>query len=426
MIEVCRNMKKLDIILFIIALIILIFSPDNYNEKYKCFIGIYIVIVSCRLAYKYRNDRYFSVMFSIVLYINFSLVMSDCFTDGVMSLPDETLSWQKYRGTIYELIFLNGLCLFWGVVNVICYSEPTNVRKKIIKKDNVVVFALSMAFGIFILFNGYEGEVGTSYVSNTTALYEYGLMFFLLTWYYSGESTGKEYCCLAYAGAYIVQAIYYGDRSSAFPMILLLFTIYFENISLKKIFTIALVGILMANTIAVYRESYSLSNFINDYFNRYGFVNIASDTVSQSYYTGVSLMAVKDMLSDTSSMVVAFMWGILLGGNIENANVTEYGKMFATNKGGGLFVSDFLFWFGYYGAVVSGICIAFYISKMQKYNHDFRGVWKLYFTITIFRWYLYTAFDLFRGVFFVFPIVYVFYRCLDKVTMYFLLRIIYK
>ena len=61
-----------------------------------------------------------------------------------------------------------------------------------------------------------------------------------------------------------------------------------------------------------------------------------SDTVSQSYYTGISLVAVKERMGNTFKYGIDYIGGIIFGGGYGNSNITNLGKQYALNKGGGL------------------------------------------------------------------------------------------
>lgn len=416
-IKIKNILYLLDCVFFLISLLMMVYAPLQYDEDIKKIIGVAIVGISIRLFFRNKQNKIFFIVFGIILYINASLVASDCFFDGELALPESTISWQIYRGSEYEIIFLIGLNLFLNFLNIIL-CKPRYFVDKLRKKDNSLVFFCSYFFLIYILFSGYSGKLGHSYISETSTLYEYGLAFFILTWFYAGNSKNKSIALIIYGVLYILQALVYGDRSSAFPMVLLLYTLYAKRVSLKNVLVLSLIGIFSANIIAVYRESYSMFAFYDSYLSRYGLTSIVSDTVSQSYYTGISLMAVRDMLNDTSTMVVAFLLGMFYGGDYADANVTEVGKLFATNKGGGFIIADFVFWFGYPGAMIIGIIIGVFMLFVSRNRFDIELPWKLYFSVTVFRWYLYTAFDLFRGVFFVFPVLYLTYFVCDKTTRY--------
>jgi hypothetical protein len=392
---------------------------NDCQPLYKRIIGVAIVFVSCVLVYKSRKDRFKLITFCVILYVNITIAFSDCFTDGQRSLPYYTLVWQVYRNSIYEIIFLKALFLFLCVVNLFMKKEETNTVHidTFTSQDNPICFMVAYLIMTYGLVTGYLGMKGnvSSYVSGTTTLYEYCTLFFLIALYYSGKDKIRMILLYVYSIAYIMQAILYGDRSSAFPMVLLLVLLLFKKLTLKDVGIFSILGIFCSNAISIYRQNYSLNDFIYNYINRYSLDSIMSDTVSQSYYTGISLVAVKERMGNTFKYGIDYIGGIIFGGGYGNSNITNLGKQYALNKGGGLIISDFYFIGGVIGVIVLGIILSIFIRFLDRNIFSMDYIWKCYFTIMVFRWYLYRSFDLFRGVLFVFPVVFLAFKIIDEI-----------
>lgn len=124
-----------------------------------------------------------------------------------------------------------------------------------------------MVILVYGLLNSYTSGLNTTgeYVSDTSAIYEYCILFFLLTWYYAGKCKIRRGILLIYSGIYVLLSILHGDRSSAFPMILLVVLLYFPQISIKKMFFLAFAGIFASNVVSVYRNNYTLNNFFEKF-----------------------------------------------------------------------------------------------------------------------------------------------------------------
>ncbi len=418
-IQINKELRKkgIDIVFFILAIVISVITVSYQTRIAKIGLGILIVCGTILILRKYLFDRQFSIMFAVILYINFSLLISECIMDGKLTLPVKTLQWQVYRNTEYEYIFLTSLLLFVSTFNLILpFIKVQYNNANIQNKDNVIVFSICFFVLIFALFNGYTGGIGASYQSNTTTLYEYAILFYVITWYYAGKSTIRNRMLQLYAGIYIAQAIIHGDRSSAFPMILLIVLIYFNNISLFKLLLYAIIGIMFANAISVYRLNYTLNNFFERYLSSYGLFNFASDTVSQSYYTGISLVAFRELVEEAYTYLRDFVVGIFVGGKYGKADLPIISQKYLTNKGGGMFISNFVFWFGIWGAFIAAVIVGCFLNVISNTKYEIGKVWKLYFVAMVFRWYLYTPFVFCRGVCFVFPIVYIFFAFIDTMS----------
>ncbi|QCT70867.1 hypothetical protein [Eubacterium maltosivorans] len=407
--------------LILILVLFLILEMRQCNIYNKTLIGVVLVFCSLELLFKFKNDKMLIFVFGIITYINLSLVISDCLTNGMLALPIETTSWQKLRGTEYDLIFVKSLVLFISTLNALVPAYKGAIVKEHIirqKKNNIYIF-LGIYFVLWIiLITGYAVSSSSlaGYESNTTTFFEYSTALFLIAWYYSGTSKKADALLKIYAVTYIFRAVVQGDRSSAFPMILIIVILYLKkNISLKKLFLIAVLGIFCSNIISVYRLSYSTQNIMSSYITQYGLKGFASDTVSQSFYTGISIIAAKSQCPNSFLYFIDFLIGIVIGGSYGKANLTEFTLKYYMNKGGGMLVSSWYFWFGYAGIIILSIIMAHLLKKMQGTKEtDFQRLLKIYFTATAFRWYLYTSFDLFRGVLFVFPVMFLFFQIIDQ------------
>lgn len=411
-------MKIINCLLLIVACLNILFIED-YSRSACIYLGALIVIVSVLMLVSNQKDKVYIILFGIITYVNISMLLSDCLYGGGISLPINTLSWQVYRGSIYEIRFLEALFLMLSCMNLILSYTSKDVVKEtdINRKSNIIIFLLCFCILIYGLFSGY---VNTStlggYESHTSTLYEYCVLFLLFAWYYSGSRKICHVMIWCYAIIYIIQAIMYGDRSSAFPMLLLMLLLYFKKITVGKLFLFAIAGIVASNSVAVYRDGYSLSGFLENYITRYALSGFTSDTVSQSYYTGVSFFYVHDIVEAHAKYFLDFLLGIVFGGDYGYADVAALCKLYATNKGGGFMVSDFYFWWGYLGAAVNGVIVAFILCKLKKITSGLGQLWKVYIAVMVFRWYLYTAFDFYRGCIFVFLIVGVCFSILDFFT----------
>lgn len=415
-----KAMSMLSLTLLTVISVVLMILFNTYNRQYKVILGFLILVFSVMLLANYRRDKLYSLLFATITYINLSILLSDCLTDGGASLPYNTLIWQIYRGTYYELVFLKALLLFMMILNF-CMLNIRKVQQKnilknrveLINNNNSIVFFIGYIIMVVGLFAGYDITRDGGYSSNSNALYEYCIMFFLLSWMYAGRSKKHHIMLILYAIAYIGQAVLFGDRSAAFPMLMLAVILYYKSLSIFQVIFLSLAGIIVANIISVYRLSYSLRNFNSVYIARYGLMSITSDTVSQSYYTGVSLIAVKESIGNTAKYFIDFIIGIFLGGGYGDANVVTLGKQYATNKGGGLVISSFYFWFGYIGIVFLALIIGLLLQKLIRTEGLFTVAWKTYLTVSVFRWYLYNSFVFFRGVIFVFPVMYLLFKIMD-------------
>lgn len=419
-----RKNRYLDTVISYILFVISIFlavEHQNYNYNQKVFLGLLLLLISIHLLFKARKDRFFILMFGVICYINITICFSDCIKNAILTVPIDSLSWQKLRETQYETDFLIALCLFLSTVNLLYRSKTIIVENRIIQnRSNIYCFMVGMMILIYGLLNAYSSGIGKldGYVSNTSTIYEYCILYFLLTWYYSGKSKFRNTLLIIYAASYVLLAVLHGDRSSAFPMILLLVILYLPRITLGKVFGLSFLGIIASNIVSVYRNNYSFSNFFGAFFKEYGFKSIFSDTVSFSYYTGISIAYVRDYLGNTMHYFLDFLCGIIFGGSFGNADLVTFCRQYSMNRGGGMCVANFYFYFGFIGSIVLGVIVGVMCRVIQKRNTNLGFIIKIYIVVDVFRWYLYSSFDLFRGVLFVLPVSYFVFYIIDELTRY--------
>lgn len=405
-------------ILFGISIFFAIYH-QKYNYNQKVFFGFLLLIISIHLLWKFRKDKFFILMFGIICYVNITICFSDCMTNAILTVPLNSLSWQKLRETEYETNFLIALCLFLSSVNLFFRNEQKYIENRILSnKSNIYCFVFGMIILVYGLLNSYSSSISSTdgYVSDTSTIYEYCILFFLLTWYYAGKSRYRNTILIIYAALYILTAVLHGDRSSAFPMLLLLVLLYLPRMSLGKVLGLSFLGIFASNSISVYRNNYSFTDFWGTFVREYGFKSICSDTVSFSYYTGVSIAYVKDYLGNTVQYFLDFIGGVFFGGSFGKADIVSFCRQYSMNKGGGMCIANFYFYFGFIGAIVLGIIVGIMCKYIQKRNTNWGLVIKIYIVVDVFRWYLYSSFDLFRGVLFVLPVSYFIFYIIDQLT----------
>lgn len=407
--------------------IINIFTIRTYTKQAAIFIGVLLITLSILLLLRNRRDKKYILLFGIMAYINISIFISDILSNGAITLPASTLNWQWLRNTDFEIYFINSLLCFNAIINFIdsiakkpknvsCENGSTLDENSPNNRSNIILFLVCYGILLIGLFTGYRNSsTAGTYLSATSTLYEYCIIISLFAWYYAGNKKSRHALIIIYAILYVIQAIIYGDRSSAFPMIMLMVLLYFKQLSIPKIAIIALVGILASNIIATYRESYTMSGFSQNYIARYGLANIASDTVSQSYYTGISKTYVRHKIESPESNFDDYLIGLIVGGKFGNSDITTYTKKYAYNSGGGFIVSDFYFWFGYFGTVIEAIIVGIIIIKLKEENSTFTSLWKICITTMVFRWYLYSSFVLFRSCIIIFLLFYLATSAIHKV-----------
>lgn len=377
------------IILFVTLFVV--FANDDSIEDTKV-IGILLIITSINMLIKCRHNKFMLLLFAIICYINLTVSLEDFgLTESTIFFKAQyqlTLRYSQYNVVAAKCILLLNVI----ISTTLPYKILAQGKEQQIKmKDNSIIYYTGLCVLIYGLIFGIERGNRISYVSNSNVLYEYCIVIFVFLWYYSGNSQRKKNALIIYAIIYVLQGFIYGDRSSMFPMCVLIVLLCVSKIKLEQVVILCLIGVLTTNFIAEYRNNFEIPNLL-DVFNR----GIKSDTVTYSHYAALSILRTKDMVADTSSSMLDFVIGIFMGGNYGEANVTRIAKEYVGNSGGGFFYSFFYYWLGYLGVIISALIAGGTMRLLLKKNGELSSLILLIITAMSFRWYLYGPITFFR------------------------------
>ncbi|QHT48022.1 hypothetical protein M662_16555 [Bacillus sp. SB49] len=402
-------------------LITIILLTLNNSQNSLKIIGFLLILISFYLIYKVRFYSSLLILFGLIAYVNLSVAIGDLLQVSQV-LGSESLNWQMgLRSSDYNIIASKALLFVMIILNIMINKEYLNKIKTastntIIKKDNFYIFFAGMLVLLVFWFFGYSSSMGDTYHSNTRTIYEYSILIFLVVWFYSGKSNIRLLLLYFFAIMYILQALVRGDRSSAFPMILALVLINDFKINLRTLIILAISGILASNIVSAYRIAFSLSDLKDIFFDKYGMTAFLSDTVSQSYYTGITIVKSHYLVNSTESYFFDFLGGIFLGGGFRNADVGAVSFEYLLNKGGGFYFSWFYFWFGIVGVIVGAIVLGYIIRSLFSSQNNYIKLYRICLIVMTFRWYLYTPFVLYRSVIFILSVLLIISIIVDTLT----------
>lgn len=392
---------------------------DNSLSSLKP-IGVMLLIGTFYLLYKSRKSSQLLIFFGLITYVNVSVAFGDLL-QVKDTLEYESLVWQmSLRNSEFNVLAAKSLLLVMSVLNLFLNSKfikKIEVNRKIERKDNKYIFFGGLIVLLIFWFFGYGGSMGNTYESNTRTIYEYSILVFIAVWFYSGESKTRQYLLYLFVFLYVVQSLIRGDRSSAFPMLIALILVKNYKINLKYLLLLAFSGITVSNIVSAYRLSFSINDFLNVFMTKYGLSSLLSDTVSQSYYTGISIMFSGDLITNSSKYFPNFLAGIVFGGGFENADVGAISYNYAINKGGGFFFSWFYFWFGMLGVLAGAIFLGYLLRLFFISNNNYLKLYTVCLISMTLRWYLYTPFVLFRTVLFIFTVLLLVCFMIEKLTL---------
>jgi len=393
-----------DVFILIITGLI-VFVANSRNEMLP-IIGIGIIIVSLYLCFKVRRNKKLLLLFAIIAFINISIGITDCINRGVY-----VADWQlPLRGTEYNVYTAKSILLFMVILNVILdirwlKKKSVNICFYKIKLHYNPIISLVGILSLFlILITGYNKDIISSqgYVSNSNPLYEYAIVIFAIVWLFSGNKKIINNILIFYGVSFIIYSLSFGDRSAAFMMLLLVFILYFEKkITIVKLVLFALIAIILSNFIGVIRTGVPLDFYtITKNLIERGFY---SDTVSYSYYSGITISVLHHIDSNAPKYFFEFLkyqivgFGINEFGSMAHFVRENYSELF--NRAGGLYTSSFYAWFGYNGVILSAVIMGIIIRTTYSKVGSFALLYQILIIVLSLRWYLYNPTGLFRSVF---------------------------
>lgn len=415
------NYYVLSWILATINVLIVIFY--NKPAGNQVLVGLLIIITSFFLAFRARRAKILFVLLSVIAYINLSIAVMDCIYGGNM-FP--AYQW-PLRHSIYNEMYAK--CILLNITIISLIVTPKFIEKAVSvsikslnRKKNYIISYVGIVFIIYSLIFGYVRiGVDTGYVSNAKPIYEYTILVFLMVWYYSkGNGLINLLLLPLCALLYITQGLYYGDRSSALVLLVLIAMLYITKLSIFRMLTLGLGGVILSNIVGVIR-SYDLGfGGLFRHFYDLGHLVLFSDTASYSYYAGITVIASRLSLPDNPVYYLyKFILGIFIGSSSQlthEANITVAVRQIYYNGGGGLYPSYFYFWGEYVGLVIGTIILGLVLYKTFTSASQYSCLMQVYLTTMCFRWYLYTPMTFFRTVLFIFSLLYGLCLLVDVLT----------
>ena len=343
---------------FCVLTFFILFLPNNLLVLK--LVGLVILSFSILLMIRYRNHKAFTFFIGILSLISVCFAISNCFFPEVYAM-----NWQKKLvGTEAMIICAKNYMLFLITIGIAFgfIRKDKDVSEIHQNKTNwLIVLGGTLAF-LFILFFGFDrGTIGT-YKPNTNALYEYAIVVLIFTLFYN-KNKAIKYLLLGLAGLYCFQGLLYGDRSSAFPLLICLFLfLYKKEIKIKYIILIGLGAIFFGNAIDVFRNGADLLSL--DTWTKVLKTGIHVNTISYSYYGGTQVINYAAVAMNKLQHLGDYLFSFIAGKSSQfNLTVLATNAGFA-NKGGGFSASYFYFWGGYLGTIIGSFIMGRIIHKI--------------------------------------------------------------
>lgn len=399
--------KILNVFILAITCIVVFILPNEYNILQ--YIGYSIIAIVVIMLLRFRKQGKITLLIGIIMLISLCLTLSVCF-----SPYDEAKNWQiKLVGLEENIIcaknYLLFLCFFSIGLGTINYKN-LDISKP--KYNNWIITIGGILVLIYILIFQFDrGKVG-EYTSNTKPLYEYAIIMFLFIWLYNNNNKIKIILFI-YAILYCLQGLIYGDRSSAFPMLLLLLILFWKKgYKMQYIVILALGGIFFSNVIDIFRNGGNIFSIdtIKEILSR----GLKVNTISYSFYGGTQVIRYGMVSDNKFSHLIQYILAIFEGGTAKLSLTVLANSFGIINKGGGMTHTYLYYWGGYLGTVIGALLMGNICKKVFGSNNRLNNILSVTIIIYSIRWLIYYPIAFFRTALLIPLLVYFICEVLNK------------
>lgn len=384
-------------------------------------IALTIVALDILLLLRNRDNPYLIIINFFLLYFNYSI----CFGVYILDLEiiDTHLKFYK-QGELYNI----GLILLFSFTLIRTYIFYPKIKTpKYFKGNSIFLYTTTLLILTYIAVFEIDRTISSSYEVKISPLYEYSFIFVLLAFYYLPKNKIFHFLLYLIVFILIIQDFYFGGRVTSLQILIVFGLMKFIRfITLRNIIIPFLFFNFIFSIVGIYRAEYKVNVEFGEIFSNLFKGLFISDTVIYAYFSSIThlFMYEKVDFSFTMESLLAFIILIFVGGigtkmfglDLSKAGLTDLASNYHWNVGGGVFLSYFYFWFGPYLFLPLIFIFLKYIKKRLSFTTMQRYFTLLIIVATIPRWYLYNPLALFRGVFFMLPLILFLYKILIKIS----------
>lgn len=404
-----KNQQMLS--LFGVSLLILILFGLRFFDASMILASV-LLIVSIYLVVKVHTDIYLLFIAIPILYSNYSIAI------GEFIFKNSQITFNQLRFSNYNL-YLDLLLMLTIFTSIFAANiSPIIKQSKLIFKRNDLFFYFLVFIALIINIFFFDRSVSEGYMLRSNSLHGYLFIVFIFMIFYSGNKRSHIIITVITAMITVIQSLVYGGRQSVIPVaIVVLLMLFIEKLKAKYIILIALGGIILLTLVGQMRgaEIVHPLEVVKSLFEGmlvqdttiYAFNSSVTHLFASSYYS------VHDRLISFVGFVSS--WFIGEGTSFTNlGNVTRIADDVANNLGGGIIVSHFYFWIGWFGVVVSPIIISQLINILRKGKNEVFVLILIALASTASTWYIYSPLQFFRIITILIPLPYILLKFVHK------------
>jgi len=416
--------------LAIMSIVSVVFIKEFNISKYV--ISTLMMTSSILLAIRCRKAKMLFLLTSLIAYITISAVMLHYFflphfkeVDTFWFLCTSQYSLMYARSMLLTITIL-GIFL---TPNALKKAEEASVPiKEVRRKNNPIISYVGLLGIAYILIFCITRSSGSDYVANTNSLYEYGILVFLMVWYYSKENKIAKIILAICSVIYIAQALFYGVRSSAFILGGIIFMMALKKSPGIYMVLLTLAGIVSSNLFIVYRNHKDLSiiELLQRFFTNSKATDFFSVTAGDSYYTGIGIVASRQFSDAPLNHLFKFVISIFTGGRSSLADgsvIENFTKTIIQIPGGGIYPAYFYFYGEYIGVVLGAVLLGLIIRWYYTHKTSYHILATYLIAVFSLRWFLYSPLPLFRMCIVVYSALFFLCYYFDKLYVKYLSKI---
>lgn len=414
--------KSAIVSLFIYLTFAFLFFLLDYSENINKVLAIFVLGLSVYWIYKCWNNVYLLILSLFIGYSNYSIVVG-IYLDPKMRpkyLYPQITDVKVYGiGISLLLLFMFTLVAFTSKIKK---THTESISELFIqeKNHNQFLFFLANCAFVLIILIGYTRGKGTR--GNSSPLYEYGTIFLMIMFYFSGNKKYNKIICGIISIIYVLTSLINGTRVEALTCILIFTLCYFrKGIRQWVIFCGMIMGLVVFSIVGTLRGNWQLLSgnvflIASEIFKS----KFVFDTCTHAYFPMLCMIDVfkECVISKRIYYLGCFMATVFMGqSRVTDGDLIRVVAEKYYHNYGGVTVGFFYVWFEYLGPLIYAVIVTAYIKFITNINtklSQYKLCTLLYIVTTVPRWFLYGPWPLFRGVM-ICMIVFWFFNKVDSV-----------
>lgn len=403
--------KEFAIVFFLTIFInfVVIIINSNTISKYVAVLVFFMSIIS---TYRIRKNWKLFIIYAFIMYSNYSV----CMIHYIFPESDAYSFYTIWANMKVSVISINILLLFTSFLFLFTFVNKEREEIKInffeSNESSSIIVYVSIIILVFILHFGASFAVEGAERGDSSALFEYSLIIFIIAFYYSSTKSQRIALCILLF-LFVGKDLLIGRRATAMQLLIGFFLIFVADyVKLRKIIPIIIIAFFGFNIVGVARANtqINISTLLlvwEDMKARLlaDATSIAAYHTSMTYVNVLNEISIKERIYMSVRSFAATVFGSKL---FPNADISTMTLNYYAHSYGGWFPFFGYFYFGYFGVILFGSYIFFILKKFFCENaKSLKKCLSIYIASTVPRWYLYSMSALFHGII-LFAIIFLF------------------